>query len=375
MLGATGSIGSSTLDVVRRHPNDFKIITLVAQNRVAELADLAKEFQVKRAVIGNADLYDDLKQALEGTNIEAAAGRDAVVAAGGDESDIVMSALVGIAGLEPTLAAAKKGKTICLVNKESIVCGGQMLLQTVADHGATLIPVDSEHSALFQVWSEAQRKAVKSITITASGGPFRTRSVKDMASVTVEEALAHPKWNMGAKNSLDSANLMNKGLELIEAKWLFDMPAENIEAVIHPQAIIHGMVSFVDGSSLAQLGYPDMKTPIACALAYPERIASGVEQLDLTKVGEMTFEPIDLKKFPAMRLARTAAAAGQSACLVFNTANEVAGQAFLDGKIGFLEIVNTVEECLNTIPIAQCKNIDDINGLDQMVRQKAQELI
>ncbi len=373
-MGSTGSVGSNTIDLIERHPGAFQVEALTANSSVESLADQARRLGAKLAVVADESCYGALKEALSGTGIEAAAGPAAVVEAAERESDWLMAAIVGAAGLPSTLAAVRRGAVVGLANKETLVCAGGLMTAEVAQHGARLLPVDSEHNAIFQVLETKRPEAVERIILTASGGPFRTRSLAEMAGMTPEQAVAHPNWDMGAKISVDSATMMNKGLELIEAHHLFDMPGRQIEILVHPESVIHSMVAYVDGSVLAQLGQPDMRTPIAYALAWPERMTAPVETLDLVEIGKLTFEAPDLTRFPALRLARQALEAGGSAPIILNAANEVAVEAFLAKSLGFLDIAGLVEETLNQSDHSEIANISDVVAIDAEARRCAGEL-
>lgn len=375
ILGATGSIGCSTTDLVRRNPDRFRIEAVTANSNAAELAKIAKEFNVSAAVVADESCYLALKEALAGTGIEAAAGPQALDDVAARPVDLVMAGIVGAAGLSPTLAAIRQGTVVALANKETLVCAGDLVLSEIKKHGATLLPVDSEHNAIFQVFDFEQADRVSRIILTASGGPFRTRSFDEMASVTPAEAVAHPNWSMGAKISVDSATLMNKGLEAIEAFYLFPVAAEQIEVVVHPQSVIHSMVEYIDGSVLAQLGSPDMRTPIAYALGWPERIAAPAERLDFATIAALTFEAPDLSRFPALGLAFQALKEGHSAPTVLNAANEVAVNAFLGGRIGFLDIASVVENALAAIPAVAITCLDTVAEIDREARRVAAEQI
>lgn len=383
VFGATGSIGASSLDVIARHPEHYRVHTLTAHRDAAKLFTLVKQFQP--AVVGLADvnaaqqlvrLVADLPPHVRP---EVVAGQTAIDAlAGCAELDVVIAAVVGLAGLGSTAAALSAGKRVLLANKESIVAGGTLMLQLAADNGATLLPIDSEHNALFQCLPQGFEEAsagVQSLLLTASGGPFRTFSTSEMARVTPEQACAHPNWSMGQKISVDSATLMNKGLEVIEAARLFSMRAEQIEVVIHPQSVIHSMVRFVDGSVLAQMGQPDMRTPIAHALAWPKRIDSGVAPLDFFAMQSLTFEPPDTERFPCLRYAYQALKAGGSAPLVLNAANEVAVRRFLQGGLRFDQIPNLIAAQLSDFSGGtdghDLTSIKSIIALDQQVRTAA----
>lgn len=350
VLGSTGSVGVSTLDLMDQAQAagsaTFSIEVLTCGDNIALLADQARRWRPKLVVTADPTRLGDLRMALAGTGIDTAAGDDAIVEAATRPADIVMASIVGAAGLRSTWAAAGTGATLALANKESLVCCGPGLIARIRSSGGRLIPVDSEHSAIFQVFPAENPEHVSRLVLTASGGPFRQTSLADMASMAPEQAVAHPNWSMGAKISVDSATMANKGLETIEAAYLFDMPANRIDVVVHPESIIHSLVEFVDGSTLAQMGPPDMKTPIACALAWPERLAWPAPKLDLAALGRLTFEAPDEIRFPALKLAREALMAGGTAPTVFNAANEVAAYAFLDRKLGFLNIAAVVADTL-----------------------------
>jgi len=374
ILGATGSIGTSALDVIARHPERYRVHALTAQSNVDGLADLALRFGPDVVVIGDASLEGRLRDALRerGSTARVAGGRDALVdVARAPEVDAVLAAIVGAAGLVPTLAAAEAGKRLMLANKEAIVSAGALLMGAVQRGGAELLPVDSEHNAIHQCLAgvrEAERDGAR-LVLTASGGPFRSRF--DLDAVTPDEACAHPNWVMGRKISVDSATLMNKGLEVIEASWLFDMPVERIDVVIHPQSVIHSMVEFPDGSVLAQMGTPDMRTPLAYALAWPERVTSGAQRLDFTRLGELTFEAPDLRRFPCLGFAYMALRHGRAASAVLNAANEVAVQAFLEGRLRFTAIAATIERVLEAYDPAQPSGIDEVLEIDRRAREVA----
>jgi len=375
ILGSTGSVGSNTVELVERESGTFRTEALVANRNVAKLAEQAVRLKAKLAVVSDTSAYQGLKEALFGSFIEVAAGPDAVIEAASRPAEWVMAAIVGAAGLHPTLAAVKRGATIGLANKETLVCAGQLVMRAVAEHGATLVPVDSEHSAIFQVFDFNQKDRIEKIILTASGGPFRRHSSEQMASMTPEQAVAHPNWSMGAKISVDSATMMNKGLELIEAYHLFGLPEEQIEILVHPQSVVHSMVSYSDGSVLAQLGTPDMRTPIAYALAYPARMATPGKRLDLASVASLTFEAPDPVRFPALRIARSALQAGGGAPTALNAANEVAVQAFLSRHIGFLDIAAVVERTVDHLAGSAIGDLDDIMALDAAARRIAGDLV
>ncbi|MDY0883035.1 1-deoxy-D-xylulose-5-phosphate reductoisomerase [Dongia soli] len=375
ILGSTGSVGCNTVDIVRRDPSAFQVEALTAHNNVELLIEQALALRPRLAVVGIEAKFGRLKEALAGTGIEAAAGRSAVIEAAARPADWVMAAIVGAAGLEPTLAAVRRGAMIGLANKETLVCAGDLMMAEVARHGAVMLPVDSEHSAIFQVFDPEQIEAVEKIILTASGGPFRTRSYEEMRSMTPEQAVAHPNWSMGAKISVDSASMMNKGLELIEAHHLFRLPETQIDILVHPQSIIHSMVAYRDGSVLAQLGSPDMRTPIAYALGWPKRIAAPADRLDFAKMRDLTFESPDAVRFPALRLAREALQEGGQAPTVLNAANEIAVAAFLDRKIAFTDIASVVESVLSEMGTRALSSIADVLETDLSARQVAQRQV
>jgi 1-deoxy-D-xylulose-5-phosphate reductoisomerase len=371
ILGSTGSVGCNTLDLIERFPDDYQVVALTAHSSVDKLAEQARRLRPQLAVIGEQDRYGELKAALSGTGIEVAAGPDALVEAAVRPAEWVMAAIVGAAGLAPTLAAIQRGSIVALANKETLVCAGALMMAEVTRHGAMLLPVDSEHNAIFQVLERERLEVIERIILTASGGPFRDWSCEAMAQVTPEQAVAHPNWDMGAKISVDSASMMNKGLELIEAHHLFGMPEAQIEILVHPQSVVHSMVAYVDGSVLAQMGQPDMRTPIAYTLAWPARMETPVERLDLAAIGELTFEAPDPTRFPALRLARQALSAGSGAPTVLNAANEVAVHGFLEGALGFLDITAVVEKTLNAVAAHVPSTIEDIWELDREARRVA----
>ena len=347
VLGSTGSIGVSTLSLFEESKADVEILALTAGRNVKRLAEQALRWRPKIAVIENEGALPELKERLAGSGIEAAAGSAAVAHVAGEGADWVMSAIVGAAGLAPPPASARAGSVIALANKESLVCAGPSLIETARKAGGQVIPVDSEHSAIFQVLQPACADRVARLILTASGGPFRTWPLSAMAKATPEQAVAHPNWSMGAKISIDSATMMNKGLEMVEASYLFATPAERIEVLVHPQSVIHSMVEYVDGSTLAQLGPPDMRAPIACAFAWPDRLPWPAPRLDLAALGQLTFEAPDPERFPSIGLAREALRLGGYAPAAMNAANEVAVAAFLDRRIGFLDIAGAVAETLD----------------------------
>ena len=375
VLGSTGSVGCNTLDLICREPERFSVEALTANCNVALLARQARAVGAACAVVADETRYQALKSALSGTGIEVAAGPQALIEAAGRPADLVMAGIVGAAGLAPTLAAARAGRLVAFANKECLVCAGELLLDVVRQHGATLLPVDSEHNAIYQVFDFDRPERVERIILTGSGGPFRQFGLADMAEVTPEQAVAHPNWQMGAKISVDSATMMNKGLELIEAAYLFPVTPAQIEILVHPQSVVHSLVGYVDGSVLAQLGAPDMRTPIAYALGWPDRMATPAAKLDLAQIGQLTFEAPDPARFPALRLAAAALQAGGSAPTVLNASNEVAVEAFLNRRIGFLDIAGIVEGCCERLPAAGCADLDEVFAVDAAARRLAADLI
>lgn len=375
ILGSTGSIGTNTVDLLLRHPELYEVKALTGNRNVGLLAEQARRLSARMAVTADKALYPELKEALSGTGTRVEAGDDAVLAAAEEEADWTMSSIVGAAGLVPTMAVVRRGKTLALANKETLVCAGELVMDAVKNCGTTLIPVDSEHSAIFQTLEERHRSAVDRILLTASGGPFREKDPAFMEKVTPEQAVAHPNWNMGAKISVDSATMMNKGLEIIEAFHLFGFPAEKIEVLVHPQSVVHSAVGYVDGSVLAHMGVADMRTPIAYALGWPERIPSPTERLDLTRMSALTFARPDEERFPALRVAREALNRGQAATAVMNAANEIAVGAFLNREIGFLDIVRIVEAVMEAYTPSAVKTIGDVLAVDAQARGTAREKI
>ncbi|TDK65502.1 1-deoxy-D-xylulose-5-phosphate reductoisomerase [Sapientia aquatica] len=381
ILGSTGSIGVSTLDVISRHPERYQVFALTAHSRVDELFQQCAQFKPKFAVLGTSDaaslLADKLRSHDIATKVLFGAAALCEVAR---DADVVMAAIVGAAGLAPSIAAARAGKKVLLANKEALVMSGQLFMDAVSENNATLLPIDSEHNAIFQCLPhdfnrQQGGRGVAKILLTASGGPFLQRDLSTLGQVTPEQAIAHPNWVMGKKISIDSATMMNKGLEVIEAHWLFGTPADQIEVVIHPQSVIHSMVSYQDGSVLAQLGNPDMRTPIAYGLAYPERIDSGVAQLDITKIGQLQFYKPDFERFPCLAIAFDALRAGATSPAIMNAANEVAVQAFLDGKIGFLHIPELISSVLNAVENRAATDLETIMQQDSLARISAQQFI
>ena len=389
VLGATGSIGTSALDVIARHPRRLRASVLAAGSNVDALVALCRTHRPDHAVIADVACYETLRDALRAAGLatQAHAGDDALEAlAGSDACHTVVAAIVGAAGLRSTLAAARAGKRLLLANKESLVLAGELLTATAREAGATIVPIDSEHNAIFQCLSTAQaqssglsdahaRDGLERIVLTASGGPFRGRSRDELRDVTPAQAVAHPKWSMGPKISVDSATLMNKGLEVIEAHHLFGLPAARIDVLVHPQSLVHSLVRFVDGSTLAQLGLPDMRTALAVGFGWPERIASGVPGLDLLQHGRLDFEAPDHAAFPCLRLAYRALEAGGTAPAVLNAANEVAVSAFLQGRIAFLAIPALVEDTLEALPATPADSLDTLRAADRMARQHAGDAI
>jgi 1-deoxy-D-xylulose-5-phosphate reductoisomerase len=374
ILGSTGSIGHSTIDLLLRNRDEFSVEAVTANSNAPLLAEQARKLGASFAAVADDAAYGALKDALSGSGIEAASGRAALVEAAERPADMVMAGIVGSAGLGPTLAAVRRGRIVAFANKEVLVCAGSLFMQEVAAHGATLLPVDSEHNAIWQCFDFDRVEGIEKITLTCSGGPFREKSVEEMRDASVKQAVAHPTWSMGAKISIDSATLMNKGLEIIEAHHLFKLPSERIDVVIHPQSVIHGLVTYHDGSVLAHLGTPDMRTPIAYVLGWPGRTAAPMQRLDLAAVGRLTFEPPDPTRFPALRLAREALLQGGGAPTVLNAANETAVDAFIKERIGFLDIIAIVEETLAAMPARQLASLDDVHDIDREARALAAEL-
>ncbi|WP_312143839.1 1-deoxy-D-xylulose-5-phosphate reductoisomerase [Brevundimonas sp.] len=384
VLGSTGSVGASTLDLMDQAEiagsGAFQVEVLTGGNNITRLAEQARRWRPRLAVTADPARLSELRDALAGTGVKAAAGPEAIVEAATRPVDWVMASIVGAAGLRSAWAAAGTGATLALANKESLVCCGPALIERVKRSGGKLIPVDSEHSAIFQVFPAEAHEQVSKLVLTASGGPFRTLAREAMERITPEQAVAHPNWSMGAKISVDSATMANKGLELIEAAYLFAMAGDRIDVVVHPESIIHSLVEYVDGSTLAQLGPPDMKTPIACALAWPDRLAWPAPKLDLAMLGRLTFEAPDETRFPALKLAREALATGGVAPIVFNAANEVAALAFLDRRLGFLNIAAVVADTLERATISGVSSgsddaCDTALAVDAMARRIANDII
>ena len=375
ILGATGSIGTSTLSVLAHNPSEFEVVSLVAQRNVEKLATIARGTNTELAVVADERQYAALKDHLAGSNIEVAAGREAVIEAAARSADVVVSAITGYAGLRSTLAAAQSGANLALANKEAMVTAGRLVREALAAGGGALIPVDSEHAALFQsLWGQ-DRDAITQLILTASGGPFRQWGKAEIQAATPEQALKHPNWDMGAKVTIDSASMMNKGLELIEAQQIFELAPERLDVIVHPQSIIHSLVAYNDGGQLAQLGVPDMQTPISAALRWPKRTKTSVPPLDLAQYGSLTFEPPDRDRFPCLALAEAAMKQGGSAPIALNAANEVAVSAFLDGAFSFGGIAQLVETVLAQTEQTAPESLDDIAVVDATSRTKAHETL
>jgi 1-deoxy-D-xylulose-5-phosphate reductoisomerase len=372
ILGATGSIGKSALDLIERSPDRFEVVAVTAATNVEALADIARRTGARLAVIADEARGSELAELLVGTGCRVAAGEDALIEAAVGEAELIIAAIVGCAGLRSTMAAVEAGKTVALANKEALVTAGALMTDVAAARGATLLPVDSEHNAIFQCLAGSNRGDVARIILTASGGPFRTASAETIGAATPAQAVAHPNWSMGAKISVDSATLMNKGLELIEAHYLFGLPSERIDILVHPQSVVHSMVEYVDGSVLAQLGSPDMRIPIAYALAWPERLPTPAQRLDLAAIARLDFEAPDVKRFPALRLAREALEQGGAAPIVLNAANELAVARFLQGAIRFPEIINIVEEAIDRSDFPAPRSIGDVVEIDRTTRSRVQ---
>ena len=369
ILGATGSIGKSTLDLVEYNRDRFEVVAVTAATSVEALADIARRTGAKLAVIANESRLGELRQLLAGTGCRCAAGSSALVEAACGDADLVIAAIVGCAGLKSVMAAVEAGKTVALANKEALVTAGELMTQAAQASGTVILPIDSEHNAIFQCLAGSRKQDVARIILTASGGPFRDAPVDRIAAATPEEAVAHPNWSMGAKISVDSATMMNKGLELIEARYLFGLTSDRIDIVVHPQSVVHSLVEFVDGSMLAQLGSPDMRIPIAYALAWPERVETGARRLDLAAIARLDFEPPDVERFPALRVARQALESGGAAPIVLNAANEVAVASFLAGGIRFPDIVDLVQRALDELDFAAPRSIPDVLDIDRRTRE------
>jgi 1-deoxy-D-xylulose-5-phosphate reductoisomerase len=379
LLGATGSIGSSTADLLRRNPGAYQVEAVTAHRDAAALARLARELGARFAAVADPAAYDELKSALAGSGIETAGGPQAMVEAAQRPADWVMAAITGAASLAPTMAAAERGATVALANKECLVCAGALFMRRAAAKGATVLPVDSEHNAIFQALSAGRREDVRRIVLTASGGPFRTWTLDAIRKVTLEQALKHPTWSMGPKVTIDSATLMNKGLELIEARHLFALQPDELDVVVHPQSIVHGLVEYRDGSVIAQLGSPDMRIPISHCLAWPVRMGTPAARLDLAKIGTLNFEEPDMERFPALAIARRALAAGGAAPTILNAANEVAVAEFIGGNLGFIGIPALVEATLDAMErrgqTGEPQSVDEALAVDHNARRLAAELL
>lgn len=376
LLGSTGSIGTQTLDIVALHPEKFRIVALTAGKNWKLLAEQARKFLPKMVVIADNQNYSDLKNALADLPVEVASGHDAIAkAACLPETDMVLTALVGYSGLVPTLAAIRAGKQIALANKETLVAGGELVARELGGSARSILPVDSEHSAIFQCLQGEDIRNMRKIILTASGGPFRTFSLQQLENVKAADALKHPNWSMGAKVTIDSASMMNKGFEMIEARWLFDCPPEKIEIAVHPQSIVHSMVEFVDGSVKAQLGVPDMHLPISYALSYPNRIDCQRKPLTLEQYSNLTFHAPDMQKFPMLQLAYSAIAEGGTLPCIMNAANEVAVAAFLKGGIRFVDMPRLVEETMQSVSVKKVTDIDTLANADTLAREFASNLL
>lgn len=375
ILGSTGSIGLNTLKVVEAHPEMFSVEVLTAYGNVDLLAEQAIKFKAKHSVIGDESLYNALKDALFGHDINCSAGDQAIIDAGAYPADITMAAIVGMAGLPSLMVAIKQGGLIALANKEPLVAAGPQVLEAVKQSGATLLPVDSEHNAIFQVYEQNNKTAIERIILTASGGPFREWSLAQMEKATPKQAVAHPNWTMGAKISVDSASMMNKALEVIEAHYLFDMPINKIEVLVHPQSVVHSMIEYSDGSVLSQMGASDMCTPITNILGWPNRIATPGDKLDLETMCDLSFEAVDNDRFPSIKMAYDALNSGQAACISMNAANEVAVAAFLDHKIAFLDIYKIIRQVMDKQDAGVLKSLNDVMSYDKVAREIAESLI
>ena len=375
ILGSTGSIGQSTLKVVKAHADKFKIGVLTAQSRVDLLIQQAIEFKASKAVIGDEALYAKLKEGLSGYDIECAAGEKAIEEAGSILADITMAAIVGMAGLPSLMRAIEQGNIVAIANKEPLVAAGPLVMAACQEFGTTLLPVDSEHNAVFQVFEQSNKASIEKIILTASGGPFREWPIEKIAIATPQQAINHPNWDMGSKISVDSASMMNKALEVIEAQRLFDVSSSQIEVLVHPQSVIHSMVEYSDGSTLCQMGASDMCTPITNVLSWPQRLSSPGDKLDLVKLGQLSFEEPDHMRFPAIKMAYESLNSGLASCITLNAANEVAVAAFLDHKIAFLDIYKIVSEALDKLESAPLKSLNDIVNYDTLSRLKAESII
>ncbi len=375
IFGSTGSVGQNTIKVLQAQEVEYDIQVLSAYNNVKLLAEQARTLKAKHAVIGDETQYEKLKQFLADTDIDVSAGEEALVEAASIPADWIMAAIVGMAGLRPLMAAIKQGTTVAIANKEPLVAAGPLVLETAKGSGTTILPIDSEHNAIFQVFERKNRESIEKIILTASGGPFRTHTIDQMAMMTPAQALNHPTWDMGAKISIDSATMMNKALEVIEAQRLFDMNPKQIDVLVHPQSLIHSMVQYKDGSLLAQMGAADMCTPITYALGYPNRLPSPGDKLDLTQLRQLDFEPVDRERFPFVQTAYDCLDAGLASCITMNAANEVAVEAFLNHKIAFLDIYNLVLDMLNKCESRPLNSLKEILSYDSFVRRQANSCI
>ncbi len=379
IFGATGSIGQSTKDVILANPELFDVHVVTAQNNVKTLADTAIQLNANIAIIGNDEKLSELTSLLSGHYIEVFSGADAINESAHEKVDLIMAAIMGFAGLRPIMNAVEKGTDIAVANKEPLVAAGEMIMQRARETGSKILPVDSEHNAVFQVFEKDNINAVEKIILTASGGPFLSKTIDDVYNASIDQALKHPNWTMGQKISIDSATMMNKALEIIEARYLFDLPPEQIDVVIHPQSIIHSMVSYNDGSVLCQMGASDMRTPIASALGWPNRINSGGDKLDVQKLSQLEFQKPDFDRFPALALAYRALEEGAAACITLNAANEVAVESYLSGEIKFGQIIELNAYALETIypdiANSSLKGLEDIENMDKTVRLSVREYI
>lgn len=375
ILGSTGSVGQSTIKVLQGQAGSYDVQALTANSNAALLAEQAKSLNAKCAVIADEKFYPELKEALANTDIKVAAGQDALLDAAQMPAEWTMASVMGMAGLKPLMASIAQGNIVAIANKEPLVSAGKLVLQAAEQSGATLLPVDSEHNAVFQIYEPDNKNAIERIILTASGGPFRDYTLEEMQNVSPSQALAHPNWVMGRKISIDSATMMNKALEVIEAERLFGLPADKIEVLVHRQSIIHSMVEYQDGSVLAQMGASDMCTPITNAFGYPQRLKTPGQRLDFTKISELNFEAVDLKRFPAVQLAYDCLKEGDTACIAMNAANEIAVQAFLDHKIAFLDIYKLVSQSVRQRPDSDIQNLDDVISYDNIVRKQAESYI
>jgi len=375
ILGATGSIGDSTLEIVRQYPKRFKINALTAQSNTAKLIKLAREFSPKYAVIADNECYAKVKEALANTKTEVMSGRQALIDIASAPTDIVIAAIVGIAGLEPVMSAIGAGHTIALANKECLVAAGDIMMKACQNSGSTLLPVDSEHNAIFQIFEHRNIDTINHITLTASGGPFLGHTAEQLKHVTAEDAVKHPKWSMGAKISVDSATLINKGLEVIEAAHLFPVSPSQIDVVVHPESIVHGLTHYKDGSVLAHMGMPDMRTPISYCLEYPDRLSVNVEKLNLTAISQLNFIAPDRNAFPCLKLAEEALHTGKNATITLNAANEVAVAAFLKKQLSFTSIAEIIDETLATCDVCSISTLEDVINADTLARETSNRII